>query len=257
MREQMAGKQQTGTEPLLSPLHSMQAEGRQREPHVEKQGRELLRLPRAEFWRRARIADRTASEWVQEEALVVVLRVWNRQGDADAWNIAQLLVERVAGFITRHTGAWHLPPHHLEQCLEELHSQMLCDLLDTSRSAEFWEVRFWLCLKRRLLNCVQHYRLLSQRELLPVPLEDESGQTEDYFERLAAPSTLTAHQRVEAREALAQLPENERIAFVLYHYEGWGQEQIAEYMQCDSRTVRNRLTRARTYLEAWLTETPH
>ena len=68
---------------------------------------------------------------------------------------------------------------------------------------------------------------------------------------------LSAHERVEVREALRVLPEQERRAFVLYHYEDWSQEQIAEALQITDRTVRNLLMRAQKRLEAWRAEQAH
>ena len=240
-----------------SGLAGFQTEGRTREPQVEAQVQRLLHTPQSAFWREARQPDRKSTEWVQEETLVCMLRIWNRSANRadkeNAWQIADLLLERSARFVHQHVSCWRLSPQHVDDCKRDIQVQMLQDLFNDSRGCEFWEVRFWLCLKRRLLNIVQKYRGMAQAEFAPAPLEDEEGHATDYFERVADGETLSAQERVEVREALRVLPEQERKAFVLYHYEDWSQEQIAETLQVTDRTVRNLLSRAQKRLEEWRT----
>ncbi len=252
------------TLPTASPpnaLAGFQTEGRTREPQVEAQVQRLLRAPQSVFWRDARLPDRKAPEWVQEETLVCMLRIWQRSSQRadkeNAWQIADLLIERSARFIHQHVSCWKLSPQHVDDCKRDIQVQMLQDLFNDSRGCEFWEVRFWLCLKRRLLNIVQKYRGMAQAEFAPPPIEDEEGHTTDYFERTADSESLSAHERVEVREALRVLPDTERKAFILYHYEDWSQEQIAETLQVTDRTVRNLLSRAQKRLEEWRAEKTH
>ena len=74
---------------------------------------------------------------------------------------------------------------------------------------------------------------------------------------MAAPDPLPAPERVEVREALRALPEQERRAFVLYHYEDWPQDEIAQTLGVTDRTVRNLLVRAQKRLEEWRAEKVH
>ena len=238
-------------------LAGFQTEGRTREPQVEAQVQKLLHAPPSAFWHDARQQDRKSSDWIQEETLVCMLRIWNRSANrADkesAWEIADLLIERSARFVTQHVSCWKLSPQHIDDCKRDIQVQMLQDLFNDSRGCEFWEVRFWLCLKRRLLNIVQKYRSMAQTEFAPAPIEDEEGHATDYFERVTDGEALSAQDRVEVREALRVLPEQERIAFVLYHYEDLSQEQIAQQLKVTDRTVRNLLSRAQKRLEEWRT----
>ena len=242
-------------------LNRLQAEGRTREPHVEAQAQRLLNAPLAEFWHTARQPDRKAPDWIQEETLVCLLRAWNRsarKGDKEtAWQIADLLIERSARFIHAQVSCWQLSPQHVDDCKRDVQIQMLQDLFNDSRGCEFWEVRFWLCLKRRLLNIVQKYRGVAQAEFAPVPVQDDEGHATDYFDKVADMEQLPAQTRVEVREALRLLTEQERAAFVLYHYEDWPQEQIALQLKVTDRTVRNLLTRAQNRLREWQTERAH
>jgi RNA polymerase sigma factor (sigma-70 family) len=252
MQESLA---QTRQDRPASPLQPLQTEGRTREPHVEAQIESLLRASSEAFWQRARQQDRALPDWVQEEALVGILRIWNRRGDGEAaWKIAELLIERSARFVSQHIQCWpQLGPQHVEECIRDVQIQMLADLFNDGRGCEFWEVRFWLCLKRRLLNIVQKYRAVAEAERVPAPIEDDEGHTTDYFDRVAAPEGLSVQHRTEIREALALLTEQERIAFVLYHYEDWPQQEIAAHLKVTDRTVRNLLGRAEKRLELWRT----
>ena len=242
-------------------LADFQTEGRTREPQVEAQVQRLLHASPSAFWQQARQADRKASGWVQEETLVCMLRIWQRSTQRadkeNAWEIADLLLERSARFVHQHVTCWKLSPQHIEDCKRDVQVQMLQDLFNDSRGCEFWEVRFWLCLKRRLLNIVQKYRVLAEAEFAPAPVEDDEGHTTDYFDRVAAPDPLPAPERVEVREALRALPEQERRAFVLYHYEDWPQDEIAQTLGVTDRTVRNLLVRAQKRLEEWRAEKVH
>ena len=161
-------------------------------------------------------------------------------------------MERSANFISRNIRVWKgLSHEQVEECIRDVQVQMLEDLFNEGRGCEFWEVRFWLCLKRRILNLVRKYRVLAEMELNPTPIPDDEGHLTNYFERQAAPSTLAPEQSVQVTEALALLSEQERVAFVLYYYEEWPQQEIATHLKVTDRTVRNLLGRASKRLETW------
>jgi RNA polymerase sigma factor (sigma-70 family) len=234
---------------LLQPLRS---EGRFRETHVEQQVQSLLHSDMRSIRSRIAIRDRGAKEWVQEETLVCLLRILHRKGDREgAWQVAEMLVERVAGFLSRHISLWHLAPHHAEECARDVQDQLLIDLFNEKEQAEFYEVRFWLCLKRRLLNVIQRYRRVGETELLSSSLHTSDEDTEDTILRLPDQSALSLQIQAEVVDALATLKVQERAAFVLYHKENWSQIEIAERLQVSERTVRNLLTRAEKRLSEW------
>lgn len=239
-------------------LHALQTDGRTRESGVETQIRTLLRAPRAEFWRRAAVRDHTAPDWIQEETLVSLLRIWEREGDHMAADrIAELLIERTARKITRQIACWKLAPRHAEECTLDVQTSLIEAIYSGERNHEFWEVRFWVCLERRITNAVRKYRTQTDREIHLKPLEDEDGGQSEQLERFAATPALTPQERVEIGEALALLTENERIAFVLYNGEQWSQQEIADHLKVTDRTVRNLLGRAHRRLEPWRTESLH
>lgn len=248
MSEQNAENTMTQT---LTPL---QIEGRQRELAVETQIRTLQNLTEAEFWRRVRLTDHGHPDFIQEETLVYLLRDRFRKGEARrAGDIAEILVDRTANFLRKQVAAWKsLTPPHVEDCIAEIYSQMWLDLFNMASSSEFWEIRFWLCLRRRALNIIQRYRQMDTFEYHPSANANEN-ERDDPLESVAAVEKLSAHHRVEIREALGLLPDRERTVFVLYHYEDWTQQEIASRLKITDRTVRNALERAEKRLQGWRT----
>jgi RNA polymerase sigma factor (sigma-70 family) len=239
-------------------LTSLQTDGRTREPRVEAQLRDLLNAPRAEFWRRAAVRDHTSLDWIQEETLVGLLRIWDREGDAKtADRIAELLIERTARKITRHIACWKLASKQVVECTQDVQISLIEAIYSGERSHEFWEVRFWVCLERRINNAVRKYRTQTDHETTLQPLEDEDGHLTERIETFAAATPISPQERVEMSEALALLTENERVAFVLYNGEQWSQQEIADHLNVTDRTVRNLLGRAHKRLEPWRTESLH
>ncbi len=244
--------------PPTAALHALQTDGRTREPRVEAQIRQLLQASRVEFWRRAVVRDHHSPDWIQEETLVSLLRIWERGGDTrTADRIAELLIDRTARKIARQIACWKLSPQHAEECLQDVQSSLIEAIYSGERSHEFWEVRFWVCLERRINNAVRRYRTVTVREVSLQPIEDEEGHQTERLEQFHAPTPLTPQDRVEMGEALALLTENERTAFVLYNGEQWSQQEIADHLQVSDRTVRNLLVRAHKRLEPWRIESLH
>jgi RNA polymerase sigma factor (sigma-70 family) len=255
MSEQTALREASRPTP---PLHAMQTDGRTREPRVEAQIRQLLMVSNVEFWRRAEVRDHRSADWIQEETLVGLLRIREREGDTrTADRIAELLIDRTARKIARQIACWKLAPHHADECLQDVQSSLIEAIYSGERNHEFWEVRFWVCLERRINNAVRKYHNVTTRELSLQPMEDEEGHQAERLEQFQAPIPVTPQERVEAGEALAVLTENERIAFVLYNGEQWSQQEIADHLQVSDRTVRNLLVRAHKRLEPWRTESLH
>ncbi|HLK57315.1 MAG TPA: sigma-70 family RNA polymerase sigma factor [Chthonomonadaceae bacterium] len=241
-------------QPLVPGLpRPLQTAGRSREADVEQQIGVLLSLSSAELKRRAQTPDRAAAGFVKEETLVYMLREKARGGDMHtAGDLAELLVKRCSPFVHKHIAAWKLrSSSHAEECAFDVFSRLMQDLFDLGAGSEFWEVRFWVCLKRRILNCVQKYQSVDRHEFQPDPLDDGKGRQTDVMETWADTRRLTPQERMEIREALALLPDKERLTFVLWHYEEWTQEEIARHLQISDRAVRYRLERAEERLAAW------
>jgi len=115
---------------------------------------------------------------------------------------------------------------------------------------EFWEVRFGVCLKRRLIDVITRHRRVAEHEVVLTADEADVGM-DDPIERIPDLAALPPEMAAMARLALDSLAEPLRTAFYLYVREGWTEEKIARALNCTSRTVRNYLSRARDRLAAW------
>ena len=240
---------QLNTDSLLLPL---QVEGRAREPEVEAQIRAMLRCAPAEFRFRLCLEDRDCIGWAQPETLVGLIRILHRCGeDETAWDIVPVLIKRSAGFLHKKLNVWRLSPQQKEECLQEIQHQMALELFNAKPGAEFWEVRFWMCLERRLTDIARRHQARADREVsADAPAGDEETG-EAPLARIEDTKSLPPQTRVEIQEALALLKVDERAAFALYHIEQWSQPEIARHLNVTDRTVRNLLQRAEQRLAQW------
>ena len=234
-----------------------------REPHAEAQIRRLCRITERERRACCAINDRNHPDFVGEEALVYCLRAYHAQGDTErAWHIAEQLTERVAGHIRRKLGRWRLTTEDAEECARDLFAALYEALFDREQTAEFWEVRFWVCLDRRLWNLIEKRQATADQEWHGAERDTEEREADDPL--LHLPDTQPGPEELlEQREALALLTETERLALYLCRVEGWPEESddperpsVARALGVTGRTVRNYLRRAEAKLRAWQQEEP-
>lgn len=213
------------------------------------------RARRAELTRDSAHGD---ADRLQEETLVYGLREYAARGDMDtAWAIAETLTARVTRHIARQLAKWRLSPEDADDCTRDLFAALYDALFDTSEAAEFWEVRFWVCLDRRLWN------LIEKRQGAADAVLSESGESADGDElesRLLRIADDGARPDVllERQAALALLTDNERMAVYLKCIEGLPEESddpervtVAKLLGVTGRSVRNYLRRAEAKLIGW------
>jgi DNA-directed RNA polymerase specialized sigma24 family protein len=237
-----------------------------RESEVERQVRELSALP--DRSRKERLL--TAAAWgdsrrAREETLVYFLREYAaREENETAWNIAEALSRRIALHIQRAMRRWRLTPEDEKDCVQDLYAALWEALFSRETTGEFWEVRFWVCLDRRLWNLIEKRQATADAEIRPgdeTPLAASEGETESNLERLlarvsdaeAGPETLALR-----KDALKSLHENEVRAVYLVYIAGLPEESedperpsAAKTLGVTGRSVRNYLKRAKEKLAAW------
>ena len=234
-----------------------------REAAVETQVQALSHLPTKQ--RRERLL-MTGLGWhdtqrLREETLVYFAREFAAYGDeATAWRIVEVLIERTAAHVQRKLSRWRLTPDDTDDCVRDLYAALCDALFDRSVTAEFWEVRFWVCLDRRLWNLVEKRQAVADSEVGPGDLtqtEDNDSGLDALFGRIAdtgpSPEALT-----EYKEALSLLNENERTALYLVYIEGLPEESedpnrlsAAKVLGVTGRSVRNYLRKAKEKLLVW------
>jgi RNA polymerase sigma-70 factor (ECF subfamily) len=114
------------------------------------------------------------------------------------------------------------------------------------------QAKFTTFLFRIASNVLASELRKKMRRLRTVPLEMETGGKEDGIDvRQVEDKGPPIEERVEMnmlaraiREAVAELPRQQRTAFVLRTYEGLSYGEIARVMKCPVGTVKSRMARA-------------
>jgi RNA polymerase sigma factor (sigma-70 family) len=226
--------------------------GYARETAVIADIRELAALPPREFWRRSAITDYEAPGCPRLESLVYWVRAFVQRGDLDsAWRMMDALKRRIDRAVTQYMGrVYGLSRDQREEMADTLVTAFYEEWLSDAPAHEFWEIRFQVCLKRRLMDAVDRHRRTAQREVVLTPPDEEENPS-DPLEQRPDLSVMDSETAAIVRAALDSLPEPLRAVFYLYHHDEWTEEDIAGYLGVTSRTVRNYLTRAREMLQVW------
>ncbi|MES2463822.1 MAG: hypothetical protein V4671_24905 [Armatimonadota bacterium] len=236
-----------------------------REKGVDSQIQQLCVLSeRSRQLRLMQAGERGSADRLQEETLVYFLREYDRRGESEvAWRIAEGLAERVSGHVARKLSRWRLTPEESDDCARDLFAALWEALFSHEAAAEFWEVRFWVCLDRRLWNLVEKRQAVRDNELRPGDASHEDADGDSAADEVSAfgrlvdggpgPETLAEH-----KEALALLTETERLAVYLCRVEGLPEESedptrmtAAKILGVTGRSVRNYLRRAEAKLHEW------
>jgi RNA polymerase sigma factor (sigma-70 family) len=229
-----------------APLRPL-SNGRYRTDEVESQIRWLLSLSFGEARRLMTDRDGGAQPLIKEETLVYLLREYTRRGLArEAGVIAVELLQRAAPKIARWV-KFGLPsgsPAHCEQCLEEIQTQMFVALQSESSGCEFWEIGFWLCLKRRARNCLEQFRRVTANEVNPTVYTNDNNDETNMLDTIADQTIANIQSRMEMQEALSRLNSDQRKVIVLLYTERWTQQEIASHFGVSDRTIRNWITAA-------------
>ncbi len=131
---------------------------------------------------------------------------------------------------------------------EDVAQEAMLKLWQVSGRLEIGEkgVRPWLA---RVTYNAAIDRLRMRRPVDPLDEAPEIPELPQQLEVLEAQDTT---KRVES--ALAKLPERQRVALVLFHYEGFTQVEVAETMHSSVEAVESLLSRARRSLRKELAE---
>lgn len=235
----------------------------EREPVVTRQIAHFCDLPDRERSRALLTPAATGDPHrPKEETLVYFVREYDRHGQKQvAWDLLESLVSRLSGHIGRELAKWRLPQSEQEECAEALIAQLYERVFSHDPSEEFWEVRFWVCLDRRLHALAEKLQRVRDREIRPADdIGSESDKNacgaEGVFAGLADP-TASPETLVLRKELLARLSGLERDAVFLKYIEKMPEESgdadrvtIATVLGVTGRTVRNYLRRAEKKLLA-------
>lgn len=272
----MESIQKPKPDPNIRPLTHRTKKGRsyQRPKEIESQIRWALTLEAGELLRFAHLIDSSEPKYLKEETLVYLILAYRRAGNSDMVNdLSDELVKR----ITPLYGAFFhgFTATQRAEAGDELLKGMFIKIInDMEGKGDFFQIRFWACLKRLATSIFLEKAKGYNRETVLVPLSDLAGyEMEDPYSNpddefpSERPSELTVgtssvedivFDKITARDGLKILPEPLRTAYLLYYEQGWDIESkdpteptISKYYNVTPRTVRNWLTRAEESLETW------
>jgi DNA-directed RNA polymerase specialized sigma24 family protein len=241
------------------PLTRRRKDGRvyTRDPEVESQIIALSSLAPADLVSQARLLS-DESDALRDEALVYFIRAFRHSGNSVAVNdLAEILITRWEWGIR--SMARGLREMDVEDVYGTVIKGVFEDILDleTNRS-DFYQCKFGLALKRRTISALRPYYAASkweQENIVEPSLEQ--GKDLDIIERVADQS-MPIETRVLLKEALAEIPQQYRMAYVLHHFSGWQIESnnprestLSKYFGKTPRTIRNWLSNAENYLDEW------
>ena len=251
---------------LPEPLTRRNADGEiyQRQPVVNGQIQEALRLGHEELRRRSEIKDKLSPEYLQEESLVFLIRHFHKEGNRPRVNeLSKCLLTRCSKLIVRKLDSLKadLRDEGYWDVVDELFARILD--LDSDRG-DFLQVRFWAVLKRLAIQVFRKYLKQSELEL---HADDKGEDTDTFTFNHEIPASRTSESRtaeLEAiewtliHEALSQLEDPFRSAFLLRYFYQWPIEDqnsdvrtISQHFNKTPRTIRNWLARAEECLAAW------
>lgn len=178
-------------------------------------------------------------ESLAPETLIVVYRACVRYGYRDLQElIIVALHRRMAPFVHRRLS--RVPWCDSEERLDveaELALRLVQEWGAETAETEFWEVRFWTCLRLRLIDVLRAVRN-GRRQY---PRLEEYGDT-------PGPDRLDILERIAIRMMLDELPPQFTRVLFLKYVEQRTDREIAQMLGVSERTVRNYVQRAKLML---------
>ena len=253
----------------LQPLTRCNKEGipYSRGSKVEAQILRALELDIPSLLERARIRDFKASEFLQEECLIYLIREYQLRGDDHtAGALLEILFKRCAKSIRSKFISLH--DSMAREAFDEATASIVDRIIDLGTDkGDFLQVRFWVALERTCVTIYGKYIKEQQRTDRTVSLShvgesdtenlEEGRSVIDPADEPASPG-LSEEQRNMYKQGLNTLEGNPRLAFVLLHYYGWPIESIdpaeptiSGYFKKTPRTIRNWIRSAEEKLRCW------
>ncbi len=256
----------------VHPLTRCNKEGKvyERLPEVDCQIISALGMSAGDLLARIAQRSRDASEYLQEETLVYLIRHFHTQKDRPLVDgLTNALLARCATFIASELCAledWHIRQDAYARVIEIVFESILNLETDTG---DYLQVRFWDGLKKRTIDVFRASVTQLDRAELTVSIDDAASSEDDGLaaarqaavERAVADlnADVEAHavrneRHEDLRRALMGLPAKQRQAFVLRYNGGFQVQEIAAHFGCSVRSVNTWLRAAETHLHTWAGE---
>ncbi len=242
---------------------------------VEAQIDEAVCLSRSDLRARLSIADRNAASYLRSECLVHLVREGRRSDDQQMMSaVLPVLLRRCEGILLSKVPDNKLPDAASlrQEILEEVADLFVTDGMgDFPNELDFYECKFNLAFRTLRLDVVDRVVRRRTREIdvVELPLFEKAREPDAYVDAFAKVSDAFKAKptqewdvlREELREAIEDLPADERDAVVLVHGLGYKVESVdpdeetaATRCSCTGRTIRNRLASAAAMLSRFKEE---
>ena len=259
---------------LPEPLTRTNKSGKKykRLPEVDNQIRTALDLDPKELVPQATVWDKSSPDFLKEEALVYLIRHYHRENDRRTVNdLTEVLLGRCAGWIESRLRI--LGDEAVGEGYGDVVERLFTQILDLDGNrGDFLQVRFWRALKGFTARVFGEQLKQQKKRQNSSPLSSLTGyDNEDSdaagHEWKVKPSDSATCRSAESqatdnifiRQAMSQLEEPFRSAYLLRHYDNWPIEHqdpavrtISQRFGKTPRTIRNWLTKADKQLSTWL-----
>lgn len=238
-----------------------------RSPAIERQLLDAISLSEEHLLLRAGIRDSASAGYLQEEALVYLIRMSSQQQSRLVFdNLSEILLTRCQDQAT----SWMRGIVHKEDAVNDVIQVLFEKILSPNNEGDYLQVRFWHNLKRISLDVRRKYereQTKDRRYLQPSSFQSQEETGENDWENvpdtngdeIAAKNDFSSvEMEVLWRESLRILKEPIRTAVVLHYIKGWQVESIdpkeitvSKYFRKTPRTILNWLRQAEEELIKW------
>jgi hypothetical protein len=256
----------------LDPLtrRNLKGELYRRLPEVETQIDWALTADPARVIECAHIHDHEAPGYLQEEALVYLIRYFRRMDREDlVATLSEILLRRCAKRINEHLKS--LEEDVREEAFRQVIVELFTPILDVeSDRGDYLQVRFWDVVTKRSVTAFNRAVSEARRLRLSLRMSELVGEEVDESEDAeAGPQASAIREGVVARgispeeyallqAALGAVEEPFRTAFVLHYADGWqissnnpDEPTLSKLFNKTPRTIQNWLRHAEAVLKEW------
>lgn len=243
----------------------------EREHDVEEQIISTTALSDEEIIAKAKITDKEAAGFLQEETLVYLIRFSFQQQRRSLYNaLSETLIIRCQKQLDFRLRS--LDSDLANEAYAEIMRILFGKILSIDGQGDFLQVRFWYALDRVAIDVFRQYshrQAKDRANLIPIsftePNETDEAE-EDWEEKVFSSDHIipgenrwsSVERQALIKEALLSIEEPIRTAFVLHHYKGWKIESIdpeeitlSTYFRVTPKTIGNWLRKAELELKNW------
>ncbi len=269
----MSRKSSTKNNSTLEPLTGRNAEGYdyERSSEVERQILACLSLSDIEIVANAKIENKEGSGYLQEEALVYLIKKCHKEQNSVLYNdLAQILIDRChKRLIYRHRS---IDSEGKDDAYANVILNLFEEICAKDKKGDFLQVRFWVTFDRMAIDVFRTYSRKQSKDRANLHPDsfigaDETGESEDLW----ATAVLRIDQNIPdnrrgssaemeglKKDAYQVLKEPIRTIFLLHHYEGWpigsidpDEWTLSKQYKVSEKTIGNWLRKAEKDLQEW------